>query len=70
MGLRPGVTAVLIVRVWLEEHEVSPLRAVMTRFSDVLTDEPPAPVNASSPEEIMAAVQSWLDGLLEDPASG
>lgn len=66
MGLRPGVTAVLIVRVWLEEHDCAPLRAVITQAPDVVTMERPAPLTASSAEEVVGAVQAWLDGLLQE----
>jgi hypothetical protein len=57
------VTAVLVVRAWLEEHETAPLRAVITRVPDVLQDAVP-PLSASSREEVLAAVSAWLDGLL------
>lgn len=54
----------LIVRVWLEEHAEAPLRAVITRVSDVTEEERSMPLSASSPDDVLAIVEAWLDGLL------
>ena len=66
MGPRSRVTAVLIIRVWLEEHETAPLRAVITQAHDVGADEPPDPVTVSSKQQVIDTVAAWLGRVFPD----
>jgi hypothetical protein len=51
---------VIVIRVWIERDAPKPLRARITASSDLMTDEQTIAVVAGA-EEIVAAVQTWLE---------
>jgi hypothetical protein len=54
-------TAVLVIRVWLEEeNDAQPLRARITSRLDVNAPRAQATTSAASEREIVAAVRAWL----------
>jgi hypothetical protein len=63
------VTAVLIVRVWIEDHPTSPLRAVITEVSDLESEAEPLRISASSVDDVSAIVRAWMVDLLGDGRS-
>jgi hypothetical protein len=64
MARPPERTAVLVVRVWLEEGDTElPLRARITSTLDVSEHGATDTVGAASEKEIVKAVRAWLRAL-------
>ena len=63
MAGSPERTAVLVIRVWLEEGDDAtpkPLRARITSTLDVSEQRAPDMTAAASEKEIVNAVRAWL----------
>ena len=61
MAGAPERTAVLVIRVWVEEeNDAQPLRARITSRLDVSAPRAQATMSAASEREIVAAVRAWL----------
>lgn len=61
MAGAPERTAVLVIRVWLEEENAAqPLRARITSRFDVSAPRAQATTSAASEREILDAVRGWL----------
>lgn len=61
---RAPVTAVLIVRAWVEPHPTVPLRIVVTALGDLGGDENPVRTHATSADEVCLLVRHWLEGVV------
>ena len=67
MARAPERTAVLVIRVWLEEeNEARPLRARITSRPDVSARRPEETTVAASEREILGAVRAWIRQVTAD----
>lgn len=57
-------TGILIIRVWMEQSAHEGLRARITHTLDS-TDPDQATATAASPEDIYAAVRTWVERFVE-----
>jgi hypothetical protein len=60
---QPERTGVLVLRVWVEGHTRSGVRARVTQTTDVTTSES-AVVTVESVEQVCAMVRRWLESFL------
>jgi hypothetical protein len=61
-------TGILVIRVWLDPGAPGQLRARLTQTGD-LGDAATTLATASDVRGVCDAVEAWLDGLLDPPAS-
>ncbi len=60
-------TAVLVIRVWFEEGlEQAPLRARITRTLDVSVPGASETSAATSEQEVVKAVRTWMRGVMAE----
>jgi hypothetical protein len=57
-------TAVLVIRLWIEEGSEQPLRARITQTLDVSAPDEPETRLAATEQEIMNDVRSWVRRVL------